>query len=216
VLVLWSFLAQFVVLAPLVLLGVDLGGSPESLGAVIVVVNAVALAGALAWLTGRGRLSWDVLGPGRRAGARIGVGMLAGAGAYALVTGLLFAVDRLAGPIPEPQQQLFDLLRAGGVGRTLGVVSVVLLAPTVEELVYRGVLFRALLVRVGTWPAALLSGVVFGLAHVGLPHPAQYLALSVLGVLLALLYRRTGSLLAVVAAHAVFNLVTVVLVGLGA
>ncbi|MFP5310364.1 MAG: CPBP family intramembrane glutamic endopeptidase [Actinomycetes bacterium] len=216
-LVLWSLLAQFVVLAPLVTLGVELGGSPASTGAVIVVINAVALAGFLAWLTGRGQLSWDLLGPGRRDRfGRVRAGVLAGGIGYLLVTGLLLAANALVGPLPQPQQQLFELLRAGGPARVLGVVSVVVFAPLVEELIFRGVLFRALLVRIGTWPAAVVSGVVFGLAHVGLPHPAQYLGLSLLGVVLALTYRRTGSLLAAGAAHATFNLVSVVLVALGA
>lgn len=45
------------------------------------------------------------------------------------------------------------------------VLVVVVVAPPIEELIYRGLLLRAFMRRVGFWPAALASSLLFGLSH---------------------------------------------------
>lgn len=93
------------------------------------------------------------------------------------------------------------------------VAFAVLLAPLYEELLFRRVLFR------GLWQAGypvlgmLLSGLVFALAHEapglnGNTAAATFLLLAVytgMGVAFAWLYRRTGTLWAPIAAHALNN-----------
>jgi CAAX protease family protein len=77
------------------------------------------------------------------------------------------------------------------------------LAPIVEEITFRGLGF-ALLRRLGEWPAILLTGLAFGLAHglvEGLP------ILAAFGVCLAFLRSRTNSAYPGILAHSAFNAV---------
>jgi membrane protease YdiL (CAAX protease family) len=99
------------------------------------------------------------------------------------------------------------------------VFVVVLFAPAVEEIIFRGAIFgglRKLLAlpfrrlhghaKVGGTIsfafAALISSVLFALLHL---EPVLVPTLFLLGIALCALYRRTGSLLPCFAAHATFN-----------
>jgi hypothetical protein len=81
---------------------------------------------------------------------------------------------------------------------------VCVVAPVAEELFFRGFVFGGLR-RHGFWPAAIVSGAVFGLAHV-LGSPLGFIVpLAFLGMVLAFLYERTGSLYPPMALHALNN-----------
>lgn len=77
-------------------------------------------------------------------------------------------------------------------------------APLAEELFFRGFVFGALRRR-GLPLAAGVSGVLFGLAHVASSPIGFIVPLAVLGVLLCLVYERTGSLYPPIALHCVNN-----------
>lgn len=97
----------------------------------------------------------------------------------------------------------------------LTVVSAVVLAPVVEEFVFRGVLFRTLGEQLESpWSAAVISGAVFGLIHFTVLQSVP--PLIVFGVVLAYLYGRTNSLLLPILVHVIFNAKTVLWVMLGA
>jgi membrane protease YdiL (CAAX protease family) len=84
----------------------------------------------------------------------------------------------------------------------LVAVLVCVIAPIAEEFFFRGFLFGALRGYMKLWPAALITGLVFGLIHFKL----EFLApLAVLGVALCLLYAQTGSLLPCIALHSLNN-----------
>ncbi len=93
------------------------------------------------------------------------------------------------------------------------VLAVVVVAPVVEEFFFRGLFFRALRDRYGFWVGALGSGALFALLHSGAGSLASNLmlqiAIGIFGVCLAGLYEWRGTFGANVAAHAAFNLVTV-------
>ena len=84
-------------------------------------------------------------------------------------------------------------------------------APFMEEFVYRGFLFNALLRYAPVWVAALLSGVLFGLSH---GSSSAFLPLAASGIVLAYVYHRSGSLTAAMISHALFNLANVALISL--
>ena len=96
------------------------------------------------------------------------------------------------------------------------VVAVAIVAPVAEEFFYRGLFYRALRDRYGFWVGAIGSGLLFAVSHTGEGDLAQILmlqiAIGLFGVALAALYEWRGSLGANVAAHAAFNLVTVLTV----
>jgi membrane protease YdiL (CAAX protease family) len=96
--------------------------------------------------------------------------------------------------------------------RTLiyGLVGLaVFIAPVVEEVIFRGFVFNALLRYVNVGLAAVVSGIIFGLAHFD---ATAFFPLACGGIVLAFVYYRTGSLTASMLTHGGFNAVNVVLV----
>jgi membrane protease YdiL (CAAX protease family) len=96
------------------------------------------------------------------------------------------------------------------------VITAVVAAPVVEELVFRGVVLRGFLSRLGAVLAISLQGVLFGVAHVdpvrGAGNIGLAMVLSAVGIALgaaAYLTRRIG---ATVIAHAIFNGVVMIIV----
>lgn len=78
-------------------------------------------------------------------------------------------------------------------------------APLCEEFLFRGFIFTALRNWKGLYPAAILTGVLFGGVHAGSAPALDLVPLGVLGFGLCLLYRATGSLYPCIAAHCVNN-----------
>ncbi len=113
------------------------------------------------------------------------------------------------------QQLIEDLERSREVlPVALFAIGAVVMAPIVEETLYRGLLFRALLRRFSPGTAVFVSALIFAAVHfLGDPNAFRSLpALAALGVVLARRALRTGSLSACILIHAGFNLTTTVLV----
>jgi membrane protease YdiL (CAAX protease family) len=92
-----------------------------------------------------------------------------------------------------------------GIGIAIAaVVSIVLLAPIAEETFFRGFFFAGVRSKWSLWPSALLSGVVFGLVHAP-TGPTAAIPLAGLGVGLAWLYNKTGSIWPCILAHFLNN-----------
>ncbi|MFH5836389.1 type II CAAX prenyl endopeptidase Rce1 family protein [Proteiniclasticum sp. C24MP] len=81
-------------------------------------------------------------------------------------------------------------------------ISVVILAPIVEEIVFRGIFFNLLNKKRSTLTAMIVSSLVFGFLHAETMVPT-----AVIGFVLCFIYHRTGSLLLVMAGHMVNNLI---------
>jgi membrane protease YdiL (CAAX protease family) len=77
-------------------------------------------------------------------------------------------------------------------------------APLSEEFFFRGYFFGALR-GMGLWPAAILTGLAFGLVHVFGSPIAFLVPLALLGIGLCLLRERTGSLYPGIALHCLNN-----------
>lgn len=77
-----------------------------------------------------------------------------------------------------------------------------------EEIITRGVLFRAVEEGLGTWWALAISALFFGAAHIFNPGATLWSSLAIAieaGILLALLYHVTRSLWACIGLHAAWN-----------
>jgi membrane protease YdiL (CAAX protease family) len=94
-------------------------------------------------------------------------------------------------------------------------VLAVTVAPVLEELLFRGVVLRGLMLRLGFWPAAVLSSVVFGGLHATAADASGLLVvltITLLGMGLCLLARTTGRLGPGIGVHALHNAVAVLAV----
>jgi len=103
-----------------------------------------------------------------------------------------------------PPQALIQLFSEGGdpIAITLLVILAVVLAPLVEEIIFRGCIYRFLKSQTTVLPAQILSGSVFALMHANL---MSFLPLVIVGILLARVYERSGNILVAMCFHACFN-----------
>ena len=89
----------------------------------------------------------------------------------------------------------------------LGVLSMALVAPLVEEMMFRGAIQGYLMRRCSNpWTAIVASALIFGVIHM---NPVQVVYATLLGLVLGWIYYRTRSLLPVIAGHVLNNSVAV-------
>ena len=204
----WGLIAGLILalLAPIIVLPFD--PDLDSDGALLAAqgVFGLCLLGvpvgiASNWKSSNIRLAWERLGLRRFALSALGW-MLLALFLYYLFAGLFSSL------VLEPEQDdISDELGVGDESLLVSVIAVLLivgLAAISEELFFRGFVFSGLRSRMTVWPAALISGLVFGLVHAptGI---TTVIPLAVLGVVLAWLYDKTGSLWPPVIAHALNN-----------
>ncbi|MBI5105152.1 MAG: CPBP family intramembrane metalloprotease [Solirubrobacterales bacterium] len=87
----------------------------------------------------------------------------------------------------------------------LAVVGIAVAAPVVEEISFRGYLFAALTRWRGPWLGAVVTALLFGVAHVFALPPVFLLGAAAFGFGMCLLFWFTGSLLPCVAVHSLNN-----------
>lgn len=134
--------------------------------------------------------------------------------------GLFFALAIVTLPltlIDQDEQEIVEQMRdASGAGLLLLAITAVVGAPLVEELLFRGLLLRALLRRTGPVAAAAWSGLVFGVVHLTDPGAIRSLPIFVgLGTVSAAVALRTGRIGPSILLHAGFNAVTTTYLALG-
>ena len=139
----------------------------------------------------------------------LGAFALAAVGYY--VISLIYAsLTSLHGSDKLPSELGATHSTAALVGAT---VFVCVVAPMAEEFFFRGFIFGGLRrmrvviggMDVGTWLAAAITGVLFGLVHAGSASPQYLVPLGIFGFILCLLRWRTGSLYPCMALHCVNN-----------
>ncbi len=171
-----------------------------------------------AWVAVRHREHLGALVGRRPMLADLGMGLAHGTVAFLLInlgySAVLQVVSTMVGAeLPEVQQGLREATQDGRIG-LLVIFSAVLVAPIAEELFFRGLLFQGLRAQLGRWPGIGMSGFVFGLAHYEAGNVAgslyALLVLASLGMYLAWVLDRRGTLVTPVVMHATFNGLAVV------
>jgi len=109
----------------------------------------------------------------------------------------------IAGTICE-MQRLRDIV--------LAAVAVGVIAPIAEELFFRGFVYPGLRKQFGMWPSVLMSSAFFAIFHIR-EDPLVLAYPFLLGMMLALIYEFSSSLVAPILAHAAWNLSLVFLLG---
>jgi membrane protease YdiL (CAAX protease family) len=134
---------------------------------------------------------------------------VAGVGYYLITAGYasllsLHGTDKLPAPLGTTKST---------VGLTGLALFVCVVAPIAEEFFFRGFLFgvlRRMRITVagrelGTWVAAIITGILFGLAHTGSALSQDLIPLGFLGFVLCLLRWKTKSLYPCMALHSLNN-----------
>lgn len=128
-----------------------------------------------------------------------------------LLVGYLWGMRALGHVVPV--QPTLQRLAAGDWGSAAFwslLVQVVLLAPAMEELVFRGYLQNGLAKLLPPTAAVALAALFFGLCH----GPLYALPVTLLGLLFGTILRRHGELLPAVCAHALHNGLTLLVTAL--
>ncbi|MHB8645231.1 MAG: CPBP family intramembrane glutamic endopeptidase [Thermomicrobiales bacterium] len=142
---------------------------------------------------------------------------------FALVIPILFAMYLVAAIVSALIIKLFysgkaenpqvkDLTGGGGFSWTrllLALVTASIIAPVIEELLFRGVLYGWLRTRWSAVGGVILSAAIFSAAHA---IPLILASIFVVGLTLAIVYEKTKSTLATMTLHSLFNTVGVLAV----
>jgi membrane protease YdiL (CAAX protease family) len=205
-----------IVVSVIVGVGAKAGGSSLShpspavslIGDVLFDASFVAAALYFARLTARGRprdfgfrpVRWQIA---------IGAVVTAAIGYY-VITAMYASLLHLHGNEKLPKELGVSKSTAALVGATIFVCVV---APIAEEFFFRGFIFGALRrmrielggLHLGTWIAAIITGILFGLAHTGSASSRYLIPLGFLGFVLCLVRWRTRSLYPCMALHSINN-----------
>lgn len=220
---LWiAFFSVLIFVAPnLVVLGVsgiDALETVVSESTTTIVVNLIAglvlqvlvFGLALLPLLAAGRPYSRLWGPTRTTWAMVALGVAVGIG-VAIVSYVVNIVVVVLVGVEEPvQQQLLQDALAGGLPLLLVGLLAVVIAPFAEEVIFRGVLFRALADRINLPVGLVLSAAIFAVIHIEVlaSQPFALVGLFTIGFLLAWAYHLTGNLTVPIVGHAVFNAIS--------
>lgn len=121
----------------------------------------------------------------------------------ALVPGLYLLVSAVLISLPESWLDSYGEASAGITsGGFMGTVAVVVAAPVVEELIFRGLIMTRLSRAMPGWLAVLLSAAMFGACH---GHPVWFGYAFVLGSVFGFVDLRAGSIWPSLLGHVAFN-----------
>ncbi|GEL94062.1 CPBP family intramembrane glutamic endopeptidase [Cellulomonas composti] len=131
---------------------------------------------------------------GARAG--LGAGLLVGT---AMFVGVIGAIALLGG---------YRVEGWGSLTGAAGLLGVAVASGVTEELLFRGVLFRVIEERAGTWVSLGFTAALFGAMHLVNPHASLWGAIAIAveaGVMLAAAYAATRSLWLPIGLHIGWN-----------
>jgi membrane protease YdiL (CAAX protease family) len=93
-------------------------------------------------------------------------------------------------------------LGEGAPMRALIALVVVVCGPVIEEVLFRGALFRPMRKTLQGWMVVVVTAVLFGIVHLS---PQKLLPIAMVGLVLGVTRLASGSLLPSMLAHAAFN-----------
>jgi membrane protease YdiL (CAAX protease family) len=99
-----------------------------------------------------------------------------------------------------------EILFSGSVA--VRIITIVIVAPIVEELCFRGIILNRLLSWTTNWTAIVIQAALFGLAHM---NPVQTLYGFIIGLAFGYLYVRYRNLWLCILGHFAFNLPSVLI-----
>ncbi|MGH2344801.1 MAG: lysostaphin resistance A-like protein, partial [Chloroflexota bacterium] len=163
----------------------------------------------------RGLLSWNEIGLGRalrdRPGRAFMVGLGIGLAAFMVGEILLVSMHAVGLPVNGQQEELASVHHTQILPFLFFAFTAAITAPIAEESFFRAYAMRAMTVRYSFPVGAAVSSLFFGLLHLTGGVGLVFIPLIVIGILLAWGYARTGNLITNITAHALNNLIGVIL-----
>ena len=136
------------------------------------------------------------------------VGYIAIIPILALVIFILTVISSYLKYTPEPQPLLDALfIEKNPFFFFYLILMVCFIGPLIEELFFRGFVYRALKERIGKAAAIITSAVFFAWLHMTL---IGFFPILILGILLAYLYEKNGTLIPSITVHMIHNSVIVI------
>jgi membrane protease YdiL (CAAX protease family) len=180
------------------------GATILTLPVLLALETAAVLGGVYFSLVRTRRLTWEDLGWARVSPGWIVIGALSSLAIFAAMIAIQMVLATVAGELRigvlPPMFDAFPLSLPGFLASLLfGAVTV----PIAEEFFFRGLLFRWINDRWGFVPGAGVSALVFAVAHP--PAAGSAPMIFLIGIALAYLYERSGSLWPSIALHMVNN-----------
>ncbi len=138
--------------------------------------------------------------------------LLWGIGGYLVATPIVIFVSIINEKIWQGQggsNPLLQIVLEGkdAIALLLFFLTAAVAAPLFEEFLFRGFLLPSLTRYVPVWAAIVISGLLFGIAHLSL---SEIVPLTTLGIILGIVYVRTRNLLAPMLLHSLWNSSTLV------
>lgn len=93
-----------------------------------------------------------------------------------------------------------------GFGLTMMCLNLLVVAPIVEEIVLRGVVYNQIESTTNNYTAIIVSALLFGLIHITAGGATLAVGAFLIGLILAYIYARTKSLWVCIIAHSIANL----------
>jgi membrane protease YdiL (CAAX protease family) len=126
---------------------------------------------------------------------------------------LAFLLESITGLLSQslfpqtPANQCVDIRTAYQGALWMAIIGVAIVAPVVEEIVFRGMVFGWLRGRLPLVWAVVVSAALFSLEHIGFLQVTLFLPIFSTGIVLAILYHHARSVWPTVLVHGSFNLI---------
>ena len=133
---------------------------------------------------------------------------------FTLFIPLLFLISFIIQYVlPEYKQQEIVLNFKSTLIEDKGILlHVLILAPVVEEVIFRGYIYRILKSKLPIIFSMIISSTLFALIHYNV---LSYILLFVLSIFLTYIYERNGSIICPIIIHSLFNLMMSILIIFG-
>ncbi|RSK25679.1 CPBP family intramembrane metalloprotease [Bacillus sp. HMF5848] len=105
-------------------------------------------------------------------------------------------------PGSENTQMIMEIVKAA----PLFIIVTSIVAPILEELIFRKIIFGSLYKRTNFFIAAIISSLIFAVIHMDLKHTLVYTAM---GLVFAFLYVKTNRIIVPIMAHVAMNTIAV-------
>src|SRR5262249_24121962 len=109
----------------------------------------------------------------------------------------------------------YQLISFRGFGQAPGILATIWVAAVLEELAFRGILFRILEEGIGTMAAWIGSSVIFGVAHLtnNGAHGVTFFSVTLISLMWTIMFIRWRNIWVVAAYHCCWN-ATIFMIGL--